>query len=144
MPFCAHHRAKKAEVWCDKDSVAVCMLCVVTGPHEDHPTLTIEEANERAHEKARGELAKLEAVIGEVDAALKHNEEVAAVEEESECQAAADMRQHFDWLREAVAQREKELQDELGQLKCVRIEAVHRGQEDTGGSRETGPEGHIS
>jgi len=76
------------EMWCDKDSVAVCMLCAITGPH---PTLTIEEANERAHEKARGELAKLEAVIGEVEAALQHNKVVAAVEEESECQAAADV-----------------------------------------------------
>jgi hypothetical protein len=41
---CEHHRAKKVEMWCKRDGVAVCMVCLVAGPHKGHDALTIEEA----------------------------------------------------------------------------------------------------
>jgi len=96
MPFCVHHPSKKVKMCCDKESVPMCMLCIIAGLHKDHPPLTIKEANERAHENELGWLVKLEALIGEVEAALKHDQELTAIEEESKRQAAADMRQHFD------------------------------------------------
>jgi len=68
---CEHHRAKKVEMWCERDGVAVCMVCLVVGPHKGHDAITIEEADERVREAARVKLAQVEAAMGEVEAAVK-------------------------------------------------------------------------
>jgi len=111
-------------VWCGSvdsvDSVPVCTQSIIAKNHE---AVAIEEANERAQHNACKDLAKLEAVIGEVEAALQCDEALTAFEEESECQAVEDMRRHFDRLREAVTQQEEKLEEKLDQLKNVRIDA---------------------
>lgn len=44
--MCEHHQAKKVEMWCESDGVAVCMVCLMVGPHKGHDTITIEEAEQ--------------------------------------------------------------------------------------------------
>ncbi|ELR15754.1 Bbox zinc finger domain containing protein [Acanthamoeba castellanii str. Neff] len=84
---CEHHRAKKVEMWCERDGVAVCVVCLVAGPHKGHDALTIEEAELRVRERV--ELAQVEAAMGEVEAG----------EQESGREARAAIKQHFDRMR---------------------------------------------
>ena len=44
--FCEHHQGKKVEMWFNRDGVAVCVVCLVVGPHKGHDAVTIEEAEE--------------------------------------------------------------------------------------------------
>jgi len=81
----------------------------------------IQEGINRVKENASNKLANS---IGEVEAAIKREEALTAVEEKSERQAVKNIRMHFDRLREAVVQREKELMDNLAQRKRVRIESA--------------------
>ncbi|ELR15755.1 NHL repeatcontaining protein [Acanthamoeba castellanii str. Neff] len=100
-------------MWCERDGVAVCMVCLVAGPHKGHDALTIEEAEERAREAARVELAQVELAMGEVEAAVERQAAREAAEQESGREARAAIKQHFDRVREAVAQRERVLGAEV-------------------------------
>jgi len=115
---CEHHQAKKVEMWCESDGVAVCMVCLVVGPHKGHDAVTIEEAEQQMRESARVELAL---AMGEVDTAVEREATREAGEEESAREARAAIKQHFDRMREAVAQRERTLGAEVDKWERTRI-----------------------
>ncbi len=115
-------------MWCERDGVAVCTLCLVAGPHKDHKVITIEKANKREREAARVKLAQVEAAMGEVEAAMGEVEAAVereaaseAGEQESAREARAAIKQHFDRMREAVAQRERALGAEVDEWERTRI-----------------------
>jgi DNA-binding beta-propeller fold protein YncE len=115
---CEHHQAKKVEMWCESDSVAVCMVCLVVGPHKGHDAITIEDAEQRLQEAARVELAQ---AMGELDTAVESEATRKAGEQESAREARAAIKQHFDRMREAVAQRERTLGAEVDEWERTRI-----------------------
>jgi hypothetical protein len=119
---CEHHRAKKVEMWCERDGVAVCVVCLVAGPHKGHDADTIEEAEQRVRERV--ELAQVEAAMGEVEAAVKREAAREAGEQESAREVRAAIKQHFDRMREAVAQRERALGAEVDEWERATAEAA--------------------
>ncbi|ELR15768.1 Bbox zinc finger domain containing protein [Acanthamoeba castellanii str. Neff] len=125
---CEHHRAKKVEMWCERDGVAVCVVCLVAGPHKGHDAVTIEEAEQRVREAARVELAQVEAAMGEVEAAVERQAAREAAEQASAREARAAIKQHFDQMREAVAQRERVLGAEVDEWERTTAEAAAKRQ----------------
>ncbi|ELR19661.1 Bbox zinc finger domain containing protein [Acanthamoeba castellanii str. Neff] len=123
-PACEHHQAKKVEMWCERDGVAVCVVCLLAGPHKGHDAVTIEAAEERVREAARVELAQVEAAMGEVEAAMEGQAAREAGEQESVREARAAIEQHFDQMREAVAQRERALGAEVDEWERARAEVA--------------------
>jgi DNA-binding beta-propeller fold protein YncE len=121
---CERHRGKKAKMWCEHDGVAVCTMCLIVGPHKGHDAVTIEEAVERVREAALVDLAQVEAAMGEVEAAVERQAAREAGEQESAREARAAIKQHFDRMREAVAQRERALGAELDEWEHTRAEAA--------------------
>jgi hypothetical protein len=121
---CEHHRAKMVEMWCEREGVAVCVVCLVAGPHKGHDAVTIEEAEERVREAARVKLTQVEAAMGEVEAAVERQAACEAGEQESGREARAAIKRHFDRMREAVAQRERVLGAEVDLWERMRAEAA--------------------
>ncbi|ELR25038.1 Bbox zinc finger domain containing protein [Acanthamoeba castellanii str. Neff] len=125
---CEHHRGKKVEMWCERDGVAVCVVCLVAGPHKGHDAITIEEAEQRVREATRVELAQVEAAMGEVEAAVERQAAREAAEQASAREARAAIKQHFDRVREAVAQRERVLGAEVDEWERTTAEAAAKRQ----------------
>jgi hypothetical protein len=111
-------------MWCERDGAAVCVVCLVVGPHKGHDAVTIEEAEARGREAVRAELARVEAAIGEVDATMARATVRAADELKSAAEARAAVKRHFDQMREAVAQRELALGVEIDEWTRARAEAA--------------------
>ncbi len=121
---CQHHPGKKVEMWCERGGAAVCVVCLVVGPHKGHDAVTIEEAEARGREAVRAELARVEAAIGEVDATMARATVRAADEQKSAAEARAAVKRHFDPMREAVAQRELALGAEIDEWTRARADAA--------------------
>lgn len=62
--------------------------------------------------------------MGEVDAAMEREVTHEAGEQESACEAQVAIKQHFDQMCEAVAQRERTLGAEVDKWECMRIKKV--------------------
>ncbi|ELR15801.1 Bbox zinc finger domain containing protein [Acanthamoeba castellanii str. Neff] len=132
---CERHRGKKAKMWCEHDGVAVCTMCLIVGPHKGHDAVTIEEAVERVREAALVDLAQVEAAMGEVEAAVERQAAHEAGEQESAREARAAIKQHFDRMREAVAQRERALGAELDEWEHTRAEAAAKRRAELAGAQ---------
>jgi DNA-binding beta-propeller fold protein YncE len=111
--LCEHHRGKKVEMWCERDGVAVCVVCLVAGPHKGHDAVTIEAAEERACEASRVELTQVEAAMGELEVAIGRQAAREADDQESAREARAAIERHFDQVREAADQRQMALAAEV-------------------------------
>jgi DNA-binding beta-propeller fold protein YncE len=122
-PGCDHHLGKKVEMWCERDGVAICVMCLATGPHKGHDAITIEEVEQRAREVAWLEMTQVEAVMAEVEVAMETQEKREASEQESARESRAAIEQHFGRMREGVSQQERALCAEVDEWERKRAEA---------------------
>ncbi len=120
------------KLWCVRDEAPACVMCFLEGQHKGHDYERREAVEARQRE---AELARVEAALGKIDAAVKLVEMIEADQQKSASEARAAKKRYLGRLFEVVMLREKALGDKINEWERSRADQVSRRRAVLGWAR---------